>query len=286
MFGELALELGERPGLVAVKQAPVLPGQQLAEILAPVLAGDARGLVGERRVADQRVARELADHAVGVIAALHRPVAPRHQRTAGSESLCGAVGRGALDALDRGLQPARELERLALRAEPLAEPVAQALVERLRRDREQRPAAMERPLVQALSWGVPHRLGHVARVEPLLQHLRSRLGSDLRIGVLGCDKRLCVDDGLRHPSPEIVQLRELGLGRAAPGQAAALLDRHGELVQVAVVVGERNHAEPQIPVAPLRLIRGRPRLGAVDRRLARTAHCRQPSNTRATSSRT
>jgi hypothetical protein len=55
---------------------------------------------------------------------------------------------------------------------------------------------------------------------------------------------LCVDAGLRHPSPEIVQMRELGLGRATPGQATALLDRHGELVQVAVVVGERNHAEP------------------------------------------
>ena len=49
-FGEFAAELGEWPGLVAVKEAPVLPSQQFAEVLALVLRSDARRLVGNHGV--------------------------------------------------------------------------------------------------------------------------------------------------------------------------------------------------------------------------------------------
>ena len=233
---------------------PVLPGQQLAEILAPSLGGDPSRLVGKRRVGQQRCLRDLADLPVGVIAALHRPVAPRHQRTPSDEPLGGALGRSAIHALYGGCQPPREPERLPLRSEPLPEPVRQPLVRRLRRDRKQVPAATQRPPVQPLARRVPHRLGHVPWVQPLLEHLRSRLGPCPRIGVLAGGELSRVDAGLGHPALQIVEVREFGLDRAARGPPAAVLDRFGECVQITVVVGERDHTEPQIPIAPHRLV--------------------------------
>lgn len=47
VVGERAVDLGGRLGFVAVKQPPVLSGQQLAEVLAPVLADDPGLLEGK-----------------------------------------------------------------------------------------------------------------------------------------------------------------------------------------------------------------------------------------------
>jgi hypothetical protein len=63
-----------------------------------------------------------------------------------------------------------------------------------------------------------------------------------------------IDAGLGQPALQIIEMGELGLGRATPEQPPAVLDRRGEAVQVAVVVGERDHAEPQTPVAPHRAV--------------------------------
>ncbi len=124
MIGERPVYLGERLGFVPVKQAPVLPDQQLAQVVAPGPGGDAGRLERKPGVGKQRVTSNLADQAERVVAALHRPVAERKQRAAGRELRGRAPGRVAVKALARDLDPAREAKRLALRPVPSPSPFA------------------------------------------------------------------------------------------------------------------------------------------------------------------
>ncbi len=56
---------------------------------------------------------ELAEQTVGVIAALHRPVAEREQCAAGREPRRRILGGVSVKPLARDLDPALEAERLA-----------------------------------------------------------------------------------------------------------------------------------------------------------------------------
>ena len=135
---------------------------------------------------------------------------------------CRRLLRGLrVQTFARRLEPTSEPEGCALWQVGVAERVYQPLVERLRGDREQRPAAAQRPLVQAIARCAAHRVGQIAGIQALLENLGPRLGAQALVDIHIADQRPSVETRGSEPAAEIIEMRQLRLHRRAQERSAA-----------------------------------------------------------------